>query len=176
MKSETDDRAISEAIRHLAGTHSEDKVFFTDGEVIDVDIKSRTCTVSFSSTKRNETRDDVRLMSSIDDGVLITPTKGSTVTVIFSTFTQPVVISFTENDRIDLRGGDLGGIPIVGQLLKKLNNLENFCNDLASKFNSHIHTGVQTGVGVSGPTNIQEQTTLTPTVLEEIENENVTHG
>jgi hypothetical protein len=64
----------------------------------------------------------------------------------------------------------------VIELTEKLNNLEQLLNDLVTKYNSHTHSGVSTGGGMSGVTTALETGTLTPTQRSEIENEQITHG
>lgn len=51
-----------------------------------------------------------------------------------------------------LNGGDNGGLPKIQPLVDKLNALEKAVNDLTEKFNTHKHTGVTTGGGISGLT------------------------
>jgi len=168
-------RAIREAIQYLAGTHDNEFIVVADAEVTEVDQPNRVCTVALIDGKVANIRDDARLMCAIDDGILILPTVGSTVTIILSTFTDPLVIGFSGVDSIILKGGDLGGLAIVPALIKKINNIENMLNDLASKYNSHTHPVVSTGAP-TGSTSTQETTTLIPTQQSEIENTSITHG
>lgn len=167
------DRSIREAIEYLAGTNKEDKIYVFDANVDFVDIPTRTCTCTMIGGKSGNTLDNVRLMSSIDDGLLIIPAVDSTVTIILSNFTEPVIIGYSEVAKIVMRGGDLGGLAIIGVLLAKLNNLENAYNDFVLKYNTHTHP--ETGSN-TGPTTSTESTTLPITTLDEIENKNITQG
>lgn len=169
------DRAIREAVEHLAGTHRDDKVFVIDATVDSVDITTRTCVCTAIGGKAGSELPNVRLMASIDDGLLIIPTIDSTVTLLFSNFTDPCIISYSEIDTIIFRGGDLGGLVKVIELTTKLNNLENLVNDLISKFNSHTHQVTSTGAP-TGPNLLPETEKLTPTMRLDIENINVTQG
>ena len=77
---------------------------------------------------------------------------------------------------IQFNDGSYGGLVQVINLVQKLNNLENLVNDLVAKFNMHVHPGVQSGAGSTGPTVSLETGTLTPTEQADIENTEVTHG
>lgn len=169
------DRTIRETIQHLAGTHDNDPVYVYDAEVDSVDEDNRICSVTLIGGRANNSLSNVRLMSSIDDGILIIPTVGSTVTIIFSSFTEPLVIGWSGWDKMILKGGDQGGLVLSPNLITKLNNLENLVNDLISKFNSHTHNVTAVG-SPTGPSLIQEDQTLTKTIQSDIENPNITQG
>jgi len=167
------DRDVREAIQHLAGTNKTDNIFLVDANVDSYNESTRTCTCTLIGGQASNTLPNVRLLSSVDDGLLKLPTVDTTVTIILSSFTEPVVIGYSGLDKMIMLGGDLGGLPIVGALLEKINNLEKAYNDLVSKFNAHIHP--ETGTN-TGPTPTQETTVLTLTELDEIENKNITQG
>jgi len=169
------DRAIQETIQILAGTHLSDKVYAVDATVVSVDESKRNCIVRVISGKANN-EFTARLMCAIDDGVLVIPLVDSTVSIVMSDFTTPYVSQYSGIEKIVLRGGDLGGLVKVIELTEKLNNLEQLLNDLVTKYNSHTHSGVSTGGGMSGVTTALETGTLTPTQRSEIENEQITHG
>lgn len=170
------DRDIKEVIRKLAGQEYDDRVYTIDAEVLSVDEDNRTCECQSISGQASNVIPDVRLMASVDDGILILPAIGSNVTIILSTFTDPYVTGYSAIDKIILRGGDLGGLVKVVELTDKLNKIENLLNDFISKYNSHTHAGVQTGGGMSAVTLALEDQTLTLTEKEEIENEKITQG
>lgn len=167
-------RNIREAIQHLAGTHENNPVLVQDAEVVAVDIDSRTCTVQVVDGQQAVTRDDVRLMSSVDDGFLILPTVGSTVTILLSIFTAPVIVSYSGFDKMVLNGGELGGLVMLIPLVAKINALEKMLVDLANKYNVHIHP---VSGDVTGPTTSQETQTIAPlTQRSDLENTSITHG
>lgn len=73
--------------------------------------------------------------------------------------------------------GSYNGLLIGAHVTQKLNALENLINDLIIKFNTHVHTGVTTGAGSSGPTDITEPGSISPITQEsDIENPLITHG
>jgi hypothetical protein len=81
-----------------------------------------------------------------------------------------------EIDKIYLNGNDYGGLVEVGNLVTKLNNLENKVNDIIASFNSHTHSGVTVGSGVTGTGTPPVTGNLTPTQKSDIENTTVQHG
>ncbi len=169
------DRSIQESIKYLAGTHGADGTKLIDATVNSVDESARTCEVTALTGKIGDIIPDVRLMSDADDGILLIPTVGSTITVAISVFADVVMVACSGLDKIILMGGDLGGLAVVGDLVTRLNKLENAYNDLVSKFNLHTHNVTATGTP-TGPSLLLEPTTLTLTVPTDIENPNITQG
>lgn len=183
-------RTIQQAIRTLAGV-SDDQVQLLTCEVLSVDEGARTCTVTTTSGRDTIEIENVRLMSTIDDGVLLVPTVGSTVLVSYSTYNQPFVSLFSSLDKvlfivgdssvevtsgeIKMNDGSDGGLVKVIELTEKLNNLENKLNDLITLYNAHVHTSASAGSPTSTTPSIVAGT-LTPTVRTEIENQLVNHG
>lgn len=169
------DRSIRETVEFLAGTNREDKVYAIDAIVNEVDLSTRTCTCQCISAKSQNIFPNVRLMVSVDDGFLIVPTVGSNVTIILSTFTDPYVTQYSEIDSIIMRGGDLGGMVITPQLIKRLNNIENLLNDLILKYTTHTHNVTAVG-SPTGPSLAPENGSLVLTVRDDIENTAITQG
>jgi hypothetical protein len=187
------DRDIIESIRHIAGTHNEDKVFLIAATVDSVNEAARTCDVTTLSSKEEISIPGVRLMPTIDDGILFLPAVGSTIFLTYSNFNVPYVAQFSAIDKVlfivgdttlqmidgklMLNDGSSGGLVEVENLVKKLNALENLVNDLVSKFNSHTHIlSLSSGTGTAAPTAAPETTILTPTNRNDIENTTITHG
>lgn len=166
------DRSINLAIKKLAGTFSQQAVTFTTGEVDSVNVATRTCVVLVD----NGVELTCKLMAQVGDGVLLIPSVGSTVLVAYSTYNNAYVVCYSDLDTIWLKGDEYGGLVRVAELTTKLNNLENKVNALLASYNTHVHTGVTTGPGSSGPTPSQVSGTLTPTTATEISNPNVKHG
>ena len=167
-------RAIQEAIQILSGTHLADKLYFIDAEVNSVDEQARSCTVTALSGKVGSEY-TVRLMASVDDGLLMIPVVGSSVVVCSSDFVTGSIIQYSGIDHISIRGGDLGGLVKVIDLTEKLNNLENKLNSLILKYNTHTHNVTAVG-SPTGPGLQPETGTLTPTQRADIENDKISHG
>jgi hypothetical protein len=203
-------RQIIEAVQRMTGTQLSDNVRLLSATVDAVDEPKRTCTVTSISSQGAVTIENVQLMASVDDGMMMIPQIDSTVIIAYSTFNQPFVLLFSglskivltagENDasvQIDddgmileiaetritlqdgkttLNDGAMGGLVKVIELTQKLNALENKVNALITAYNAHVHSGVTTGPGSSGPTPTQVSGTLTPTQRAEIENEKIEQG
>lgn len=187
------DRDIIECIRQMTGTHMQDKVHIVVSSVDAVNVLARTCDVTTISGKESTAILGVKLMASVDDGILLVPSIGSTVYVCYSTYNVPYVSLFSSLDqvlfisgssqvsivdgKIMLNDGSFGGLVEVAQLVTKLNNLESLVNDLVTKYNSHTHIlALSAGTGTAAPTATTEPTVLTATVRTDIENTSVQHG
>lgn len=169
---EQHDRSISTAIRRLAGTFTQQKITFDLGNVVSVNADERTCEVGMD----NNVTMTCKLMAQVGDGILLIPAIGSDVLIGYFTYENAYVLMYSDLDTIGLKGSELGGLVKVIELTQKLNNLENKVNTIIANFNSHIHSGVTTGPGVSGITATPVTGTIVPTTRTEIENANVTHG
>jgi hypothetical protein len=183
----SDDRAIIEAIQKISGTQLNDKVRLYAASVVSVDEPTRTCVVTTISSQGSMTIENVQLMASLDDGILLLPAVDSTVIVSYSTYNQPFISLFSELQKvllivgssilsikdgiIQFNDGSNGGLVEVIKLTTKLNNLENLVNDLVSKYNTHTHILTLTsGTGTAAPTAAPESTVITPTQRSDIEN------
>ena len=182
------DREVTTAIQKLAGTFNEDKVKMVVGTVESVEGNTCTCTIDDEMSLPG-----VQLQAGVCDGWLLKPAIGSTVVIFYSIQNDPFVGLYSDiesaylqagsgsleilSDRsITFNDGSLGGIVEAITLTQKLNNLENNVNQLISNFNSHVHSGVTTGPGSSGPTPSVVAGSLTPTTISEISNSKITHG
>lgn len=135
--------SIHNAIQILAGTKGKANVYVFDATVTgSVDEAKRTVKVTMvGGQSSNEL--DVRLMSSVDDGAFIYPADNSTVTVLMSEFMEPIIIGYSEVEKITWLGGDYEEVPIVVHptnpnkgLLKKINDLEDKIKDLQLIFST----------------------------------------
>lgn len=166
-------RELREAINKIVNPLQTDTQM--DMEVVSVNEAERTAQCKTLSTDAEVTI-TVRLMPAVDDGIFVVPKVGSTVTVNQSGQSEPIVIGFTETDRIELRGGQFEGLVKVAQLTTKLNNLENKVNSIITAYNAHVHPGVTSGPSSTAITPAVVTGTLTPTQQTEIENDKITHG
>lgn len=108
------------------------------------------CTVQFGSLKIS----DVRLRASMSDNdkqILIVPRKDTAVIVgsLSGDLSDLVVIKVDEIERIEINGGNLGGMINIGDLTDKLNNLVDEVNRLKDAFNSHVHQVSTAGTAAS---------------------------
>lgn len=179
------DRKVTEAIMKLAGTFAWDKVGYIPCIVNSVNANERTCDCTPIGGNAVTDIPNVQLMAEIEDGILLIPAVNSTVIVCYSTRNVPYITLYSALDKVFLisnsgtqfQGGEFGGLVIIGQLVAKVNNLENAFNDLVTKYNTHTHVlALSSGTGTAAPTATEETTVLTPTVRDDIENGSVTHG
>lgn len=99
-------RKIIEAIQKMTGTQLHDNVSLIAATVDSVDEAKRTCSVTSVSSQSPVTIENVQLMASIDDGLLLIPAVDSTVFVLYSTFNKPFVSLFSEVKKVLLVAGD----------------------------------------------------------------------
>lgn len=168
---EQHDRSIGTAIRKLAGTDKAQSLKLGTGNVESVDKDKRSCVVTLD----NYVEMECLLMTQVGDGMLLIPTEGSTVLVLYGTYTSGYVIQCSDVDEIWFKGFENGGLVKVVELTDKLNAIENKVNSIISTFNSHVHTSATAGSPTT-PTTSPISGTLTPTQRNDIENQNVKHG
>ena len=117
----------------------------------------------------------VKLQAEVSSGVLIVPKVGSFIILEQTSNDSAYVSLFGEVDEIILMDGENGGLVKVSELVDKMNNIENKLNTLLSTFNTHVHTGVTTGAGSSGTTPSIVSGSLTPTQIQDLENDKISH-
>jgi len=170
------DRSIREAIQHLAGTNRKDDCSCVDAEVLSYDKGGRNCSVKLITGKSGSTIDNVRLMPEVDDGILILPTVGSTVTILITTFGEPTVVGYSEVDEIIFRGGDLGGLVKLLEALKSFNRIEEDINNLKQLFSSWTPIPNDGGAALKSAVAPWLSQQLPVTKRTDLENEKITQG
>jgi hypothetical protein len=155
------DRSIRDIINTINGNH--EPVYLIDATVISVDKSKRNCVCQALSGKTQNTLNDVRLMASLDDGMLLLPTIGSTVVIMRNELIDPVIIQYSQVDQIIFNGGDLGGLVKVLSVVDRLNA------------HTHILT-LTSGTGTAAVPMNPETTTLIKTVRNDIENTKILQG
>lgn len=162
-------RHIIESIQAISGTRLTDKIYIAKANVESYDEAAMTAIVTLIDGE-NESEIIIDLVADVDDGVLILPSQGSTVTVIWSKFIQPTMCFFPSTfDKIIFLGGQNGGLPLSPNIVTRLNNIENAFNNFVEKYNAHTHPGVIVGTDVTAPTASQETDTLTTTIQDDIQ-------
>jgi hypothetical protein len=186
------DRSIKDAVMKLSGVNL-DQITIVSADVVSVNEAARTCVVNTTGSKDNVQLESVQLMAALDDGLLFIPVIDSTVLVAYSAYNRSFICLYSAiskvlfitgnsiiqliDGKITFNDGSYGGMVEVGNLVIKLNNLENVVNDFASKFNSHTHAlALTSGTGTSAPTTVPETTVLTATQRADLENLKVVHG
>lgn len=153
-----------------------DEVYAMICKVLAVDANERTCDVE----PLNGDADifGVRLQSDLNasTGFMVVPVVGSNVLVSFLNKNAAYVAMCSEVDYVHLRGDGLGGLIKVADLVIKLNNIETAFTNHLNKYNSHIHSGVQTGAGSSAVPAALDTQQIEQTKRDHIENTKVNHG
>lgn len=184
------DRSVKNAVQKLAGTFKEDTVQLIIGTVESVDEDKAICSVKIQN---DVTLPNVSLQASICDGLLIIPVVDSTVYVLTSKYNTPLVIQWSDIDKFMLQVGDsylevkndgsfqfndgsFDGLVKVGELVKKINALENLLNGFISIYNTHTHTASSFGAPTTVPSAIESQQISPITQQQDIENDKIKHG
>ena len=169
---------IKEAIEKLANTHDVEYVNILKCEVISVSDTEIVCKPVNSKIASeiivpllNLNGNTISCTPSIESIVLVAITNKNLITLLSVDDADEINIS--ANLKIEFNGGEFGGLVKINELLEKINNLENLLNDLIVKYNTHTHA-VSGAVAII--TTLLETESLIPTMLNEIENENITHG
>ena len=193
---------ILESIQAIAGTGKMgDKLDVYYAYVNTYDAKTCSCSCTLVSGNSDIDLSSVNLMSESNDGLLILPTKDSTVLIGKTVNTPPYVLMFSQIDKIlyiaggstiqvdkdglKLDGDKFYGLVKVKELTDKINALEKLLNDLITQYNGHTHLGSYpvtgggggTASGTSAATTSLETGTISPiTSQSDIENKKVKHG
>lgn len=178
------DRELTEAIQKLAGVKQSDKVEFIPCSVESVDPSTRTCSCVAIGGDAVIEIPNVLLMADVDDGILLLPTVGSTVFVVYSTYNQPFVCLFSQVDQIIFTAGSIkfndgsfGGLTKTPELRTNLDKT----NDLLTALIDIINGPPIPEPGSGAPSALQ--TALKAAIAgqalgiyTDIENEIITHG
>ena len=147
------------------------------GTVNSVDRDKKTCEVTID-------RDEIILydvLLSPDDsdmGILLIPKTGSNVVVstMFDDDTQNYVTMTGEVDQVIIRGGSLGGLIRINDLVEKVNAIEDDINSLKQVFSTWSPVAQDGGAALKGASGSWSSNTITLTKVKDIENDKVTHG
>ena len=114
----------------------------------------------------------VKLMAKNQTGFYIIPEVNSHVIVCVQENLSYITM-FSEVQEIQLNGDNYDGVPIVGQLVSRLNNIENAFNQFVALYNAHTHP--ETTVNTLVPSTLNT-TVLAVTSQSQLENTTVKHG
>jgi hypothetical protein len=160
----------------MTGTYNIDQLYLVTGKVSEINEANGTCTVEAISGNASTEITNVEFQTVVSDGVLIIPRIDSEVKVLFSKYTDPFIVQYSEvekiywaGDLIQFNDGELGGMVKVISLTDKLNTIENKINSIISTFNSHTHSNGGGGSPTGAPLS-PISGTLTPTNRTDIEN------
>lgn len=137
-----------------------------------VSVGSTTCVCS--PIDGSADIEDVRLKAGDGDGLLMIPAVDSVVIVQMVNDVEGYISMFSQLDSIKMLDGSFDGLVKVGDLVTKLNNIENKVNDIITTYNAHTHavsgsaTLIPNGSPIAPP--------LANTTQADIENDKITHG
>jgi hypothetical protein len=149
------------------------------GTVTAVDADVNTCSVQ--PANGGALREGVRLcaaIKSITNPVVVVPVVNSTVIcgIIENNKRAVFVMLCTEVAEVKLRGDAFGGIVKVGDLVDKLNAIEQDLNTLKTVFSTWVVVPMDGGAALKAAAATWYGDQLTPTVADDISNDNVKHG
>lgn len=84
------------------------------------------------------------------EGIMLIPAVGSVVRIAYESPTQAYLVSCSQIEQIKINGGNNGGLINISEITEKINGLVSEIKDMKSYLNTHIHSGVTTGSGISG--------------------------
>lgn len=181
-----DKRTIREILNEIV--KNRDEIYSIVAKVTEVDEDTRT--VDVEPLNGDAEIFGVRLQADqeSESGVVIIPKVETNVVVTFLNKSTGFVSLVTEVDKIHvtseteitidcdditINGGDNDGMVIVGELVTKLNNIENWISQFATVWSSHVHTDPISGS--TGTTVSPAPTPPTSTMQSDLENTNVKH-
>jgi hypothetical protein len=178
------DRKIQEAVRQLAGTQFSDDVSLVACTVDSVDLETRTCDCTPIGGNASTEISGIQLMAEVDDGFLLEPAIGSTVIVCYSKrnvahiamYSELSKVTLVATNKIQLQGGEFGGLVKVIELTAKINRLENDINTLKAAFSSWVTVPSDGGAALKVISAAWAANTIQVTAKAEIENTSVIHG
>jgi hypothetical protein len=178
------DRSIQTAISRLAGTHKGDPMCYVNAIVDSVNIDTRTCSCTVTEGQTEYELLNVKLMSVIDDGLLIIPSINSQVKVIYSRDKESFVVQYSNidkfyidaNDKIVFNHGEntTAKADVLKEQLNKTNELLNaILNIINGPPISELGNGSPSALQVSLQGAISDKQLGD---YSEIENNNILHG
>lgn len=163
-------RSIADSVKELAGLENAFGVVCTVKSVNDSD---RLC--DCTPVEGGADILEVKLMANIDKGFYVIPKVGSFVIVSKTSPSAGYITMFSEVDEIQLNGDNFDGLTKIGDVVTKLNNLENKVNSVIAIYNAHTHIATGFGIPTAPPVALVVGV-LVPTVKADLENTTVKHG
>ena len=184
------DRSVKNAVQKLAGTFKEDTVQLIIGTVESVDEDKAICSVKIQN---DVTLPNVSLQASICDGLLIVPVVDSTVYVLTSKYNTPLIVQYSDIDKFELQvndssflvsndgsfqfnDGSFDGLVKVGELVKKVNALENLVNNILNTLKGTTIPLAPSGTYPFAPLYAAFNDINPITQQSDIENDKIKHG
>jgi len=149
---ENSDRGILAAVQKMTGTYNLDQLYLVTGTCTNIDEAAGTCDVEAISGNATTTISGVKFQAAIGDGVDYIPVDGSVVKVLFSKYTTPFIVQYSDVDKMIIAANEYAfdcddivfnkgtndGLVKVVPLKTKLNNLESDLNNLKTLLSTMI--------------------------------------
>ena len=156
---ENSDRGILASVQKMTGTYNLDQLYLVTGTCKNINEAAGTCDVDAISGNATTTISGVKFQAAIGDGVDFVPVDGSVVKVLFSKYTTPFIVQYSDIDKMILAAnsginhyddyafdcdkivfnqGANDGLVKVVPLKTKLNNLESDLNNLKTLLSTMI--------------------------------------
>lgn len=113
----TEEKRIEVAIQKLAGTYLKDIIQIFACKVESVDVSERTCECTPIGSDSKTKLPGVLLCAENDNGLVVTPSIGSTVIVALSTRNTAFILMYSSIDKVQFMDGSLGGMVIIDDLI-----------------------------------------------------------
>lgn len=171
------DRGLKDSIQLLAGTFNKDIVSIVACTVDSVNKDARTCDCTAITGDAITDIASVQLMTEVGDGLLLLPTVNSTVIVAITTRNTAFVLMYSDIDSIVMRGGLLGGLIKIDDLVKAITTIQKDLNSIKQVF-STTWTPVPNdgGAALKAAAATWAAQTITQTQRTDLENTKITHG
>lgn len=149
---ENSDRGILASVQKMTGTYNLDQIYLVTGTCSNIDEAAGTCDVEAVSGNATTTISGVKFQAAVGDGVDYVPADGSVVKVLFSKYTTPLIVQYSDIDKMIMAAneyefdcdsivfnkGTNDGLVKVAPLKTKLNNLESDLNNLKTLLSTMI--------------------------------------
>ncbi len=161
------------------------------GKVLEVDQEKCTCTIDVGGQKFLNVA--LRSIVSDDMGFVLFPEEGSKILIVrFDNSNRLFMLNAEKLEKIHVKiadtklvlkgneiiinNGNLGGLVVIGDLVEKLNNIENDLNAIKNVFSTWVPVPNDGGAALKTAATSWAGDVLAITQTENIENDKVKHG
>jgi len=121
-----------ESISTLAGTKNINQNYIFQAEVLSVDEPNRKCSISATTLQSTEITMNADLCLLGNTGLVVIPSVGSNVLVMYSKTVNPCIIQHSFIDKILLNGDENGGLVLANELKTQLDKTNEVVNAIVT--------------------------------------------
>lgn len=145
--------------------------------VKEVQFEAGTCTVQMLTDEEGVLTEEIKIIFSANMKMKPKVESLCLVAHIMNDDSEAMVVWCAEIDEVHLNGDAYGGLALTEKIAERMTRVEDELEALKLTFNTHVHSGVTTGPGSSGPTPSLTTAALTPRTNQEyIASTKVKHG